>query len=127
MENELIALEEEGWRALAAGEGAGFYAEHCTDDALMIFPGGMVMDRDAAVQGLRDAPGWAEYTLADWRATPLGDDAGVVVYHAEAARGRGPVRGADVLHLRPRRRDLASRAAPADARLGTSRGEQRSR
>jgi hypothetical protein len=91
MENELIALEEEGWRALAAGEGAGFYAEHCTDDALMIFPGGMVMDRDAAVQGLRDAPGWAEYTLADWRAAPLGDDAGVVVYRAEARReGEAP-------------------------------------
>lgn len=93
MDDELIALEERGWEALAAGEGADFYAEICRDDALMVFPGGMVLDRDGAEKALRDAPAWARYHLSETRVLRLGDDAGVVVYRAEAQRdGEDPYR-----------------------------------
>ena len=93
MDDELIALEERGWEALAAGEGADFYAEVCRDDAVMIFPGGMVLDRDGAEKGLRDAPPWVRYQLSETRVLRLGEDAGVVVYRAEAQRdGEEPYR-----------------------------------
>jgi hypothetical protein len=93
MNDELIALEERGWEALAAGTGAALYAEVCTDDALMVFPGGMVLDRDGVVGSLRDSPPWAGYDLYDLRVVPLGDGAGVVVYRAEARRdGEEPYR-----------------------------------
>jgi hypothetical protein len=86
MDDELIALEERGWEALAAGTGADFYDEVCTGDAVMVFPGGLLLDRAGAVQGLREAPPWAGYELSDRRVLRLGDDAGVVVYRAEAHR-----------------------------------------
>lgn len=86
MEHELIEVEDRGWQALVAGRGPEFYDEVCTDDAVMVFPGGMVLDRAAAVEGLRQAPPWARYRLSDQRVLPLGADAAVVVYRAEAQR-----------------------------------------
>ena len=95
MEHELIDLERRGWEALAAGNGPGFFAEVCTDDAVMIFPDGLVLDRAAAVEGLRAEPPWASYELSDERVVAVGDDAGVVVYRAVARReGDEPYRAA---------------------------------
>lgn len=85
-DRELIDLERRGWEALAAGDGAAFYEEVCTDDVVMVFPGGMLLDRSAAIEGLRQAPPWARYELSDERVVPLGDDAAAVVYRAEAQR-----------------------------------------
>jgi hypothetical protein len=86
VEHELLALEERGWQALAAARGPAFYDEVCTEDAVMVFPGGMVLDRDDAIEGLRQAPPWSTYDLADMRVLPLDDAAAVVVYRATAQR-----------------------------------------
>jgi hypothetical protein len=91
-DHELIELEQRGWAALAAGEGAAFYDEVCADEALMVFPGGMLLDRQGAVEGLRDAPGWASWEMADARVLPIGDGttAAAVVYRATAQRSDEP-------------------------------------
>jgi len=95
MQRELLDLEERGWQALAAGRGPEFYDEVCAPDAVMLFPGGMVLDRDDAIEGLRQAPPWASYELTDARVVPLDDDAAVVVYRATAQRdGDEPYRAA---------------------------------
>jgi hypothetical protein len=95
MERQLLDLEERGWHALVAGTGPEFYEDLCTDDAVMLFPGGMVLDRDDAIEGLRHAPTWATFELSDARVVPLADDAAVVVYRATAQRaGEEPYRAA---------------------------------
>lgn len=33
----LVELEEAAWNALSQGTGAGFYWEHLTEDAVMVF------------------------------------------------------------------------------------------
>jgi hypothetical protein len=95
MRRELLELEERGWRALVDGNGPDFYEDVCTEDAVMLFPGGMVLDRDDAIEGLRQAPPWATYELSDTRVVPLDDDAAVVVYRVTAQRdGDEPYRAA---------------------------------
>jgi hypothetical protein len=87
--SDLVRLEERGWAALSRGEGGSFYGEYLAGDAVMVFPVG-VYDKAAAIAALVGAAPWASYELDDLRAVPLGDDAGLVTYHAWARRERDP-------------------------------------
>ena len=40
LQDDLIALERGGWEALSTDDGAVYYREHLTDDAMMAFPFG---------------------------------------------------------------------------------------
>lgn len=82
----LIELEREGWEALRTGEGARFYAEILTPDALMIFPD-MVMDRDESLAAIARAAPWTSYRIEGSRVLRAGDDGAVVTYRAIGKRG----------------------------------------
>jgi hypothetical protein len=84
--DELVAVEETGWRALCAGRGDEFYGRLMTDDGLMVLAGGQIMSRDEVVSSLRNAPPWSSYTLTNARILPCGDDAVGLVYVAHAFR-----------------------------------------
>lgn len=84
--DRLLDLERRGWDALCRSEGADFYGEIMTDDGLMVLAGGMVLDRDAVIRSLADAPPWASYEIDDVRLVPDGEEAAVLVYRARAVR-----------------------------------------
>jgi uncharacterized protein DUF4440 len=83
--DRLIALEHEGWDALVAGQGARYYRDRLTDDALMAFPFG-VLTRAAAIEAMESAPPWERYEIADAQVVALGEDGGIVVYDVVARR-----------------------------------------
>jgi hypothetical protein len=89
MEDELLALEDEGWRALSSESGAGFYERHLAEDAAMIFPFG-VMDRSATIEAIAGAPPWQSYAIQDARVITLDENSAVVVYRATAQRAGQP-------------------------------------
>jgi hypothetical protein len=62
--DELLRLEEAGWRALSSGEAASFYGELLADDAIMVLPF-RVMGRQSAIDAMRQAPPWSSYRLED--------------------------------------------------------------
>ncbi len=82
---DLVALERQGWEALADGRGGEYYRENLADGALMAFSFG-VMDRLAAIAAMEQAPPWARFELIDPRVIELTEDCGVVVYRANAQR-----------------------------------------
>lgn len=81
----LIALEDHAWRGLSQGTGAEFYERNLTPDALMAFPFGL-LDREAAIASLRDAPPWATYQIDDPRVIALTDASAILTYQATAQR-----------------------------------------
>jgi len=85
---ELIALEEEGWRALSDGpEAATAFYERVLDDAVvMLLPGGLRLDDRATVIASLAGPPWASYDLESPRVLPLGEDTAVVTYGVVARR-----------------------------------------
>jgi hypothetical protein len=89
--DELVELEERGWRALATeGAGGPFYAEVLDREVLMLLPGGLVIaDRDAAL-GAMSGPPWSEYRIEAPVARLLTPDAGFVAYGVRARRGDAP-------------------------------------
>ncbi len=87
---ELIQVEQRGWDALCTDEGAAYYREHLTDDALMAFPFG-VMDRSESLDAMDAAQPWSSFQMKDTRVISLGPQCGVVVYSVTAQReGEAP-------------------------------------
>ena len=64
VDQELVALEREGWAAFSVG----------------------VMARDEAIAAISSAPPWSAFELHDARVVELTPNSGVVVYRAEAQR-----------------------------------------
>ncbi|GAB3183967.1 hypothetical protein GCM10027060_20280 [Nesterenkonia halophila] len=89
----LLEVEHAGWRALCAQRGGAHYGTLMTPDGLMILVDGSILDRDAVVASLDDAPPWDDYALAEPRALDLGRDVAALAYRAEATRaGQEPFR-----------------------------------
>ena len=88
MLEELLQLETRGWRALSAdGEVArAFYGGLLSDDAVMLFPGGMVLDGKEAILASLDAQPWSAFEIGRARVVPLGDAAAVLAYEVTAQR-----------------------------------------
>jgi hypothetical protein len=61
-----------------------------TDDGLMVLAHGMVMDRDAVVASLDQAPPWETYEVADEQLVDLGAEAAALVYAGTASREGEP-------------------------------------
>ena len=87
--NELVALEREGWEALAGPDPVAWWSERLDERARMVFPG-FVATREQALQGMAEAPPWSWFRLDDLEVLALGDDAAVVVYSAVAQRDGQP-------------------------------------
>ena len=86
---DLVALERQGWQALADGRGGEYYRQHLAADALMAFPFG-VMGREAVIEAMEQAPPWVSFELADPKVVELDDGCGIVVYRATAQRAGQP-------------------------------------
>ncbi|MBA3294373.1 MAG: nuclear transport factor 2 family protein, partial [Geodermatophilaceae bacterium] len=67
LEDTLMKLERQGWDSLCDGTGAEFYGRVMTEDGLMVLANGAVMDRDAVVEALGQAPPWRTYEISDVR------------------------------------------------------------
>ncbi|WP_026820436.1 nuclear transport factor 2 family protein [Arthrobacter castelli] len=83
---ELLEIEHRGWSSLCDGTGADFYGSIMIDDGVMVLAHGVVMDRDAVIASLNEAPPWRTYEISDARLVNTGDDAAVVVYTGRAYR-----------------------------------------
>ena len=86
LKDELIDLERRGWEALCKQTGDEFYGSLMTAEAVMVLANGQVMDRDAVMRALAEAPPWASFELEDSRVVPIGDGSAALVYRATAAR-----------------------------------------
>ena len=86
-----LELERRGWEALATGadDAAAYYRDVLADDAVMVFPGGVVVDGRDAILSSMGGPPWSSYELADEVVHRHGDTA-VVVYRAAAEREGQP-------------------------------------
>ncbi len=57
-----------------------------TEDGLMVLANGAVMDRDAVVGALGQAPPWRTYEISDVRLVGTGKDGAALVYIGTAYR-----------------------------------------
>lgn len=90
LEQELIEVEREGWRALSSSGAGDYYREHLTENAVMAFGFG-VISRDEAIEAMDSAPPWSSFELRAPRVVALTEDSGVVVYSVVACReGQAP-------------------------------------
>lgn len=83
---QLKELEREGWEALKSGHARQFYDGVLTDEAVMVFPFG-VMERDDAIDGMAESRRWQDYELDDVSVHELGSGLAVVAYRVRARRG----------------------------------------
>ncbi len=88
-QEELIALERDGWEALStSGEAARAFYERVLDrTVVMLLPGGMVLDERGAIVDSMSGPPWSTFELDDLRCLLPTSDTGVVTYGVVARRG----------------------------------------
>lgn len=89
--DELLALEHQGWRSLCEGTGDTFYGSLMTERAVMVLTGGLVLDRNAVISSLSDAPTWDDYEITEVRTIETTPNTVVLVYTGHARRGAEPV------------------------------------
>jgi len=91
----LVELEKRGWRALSTGGEAAtaFYEEVLAEDAVMIFPGGMLIKGKARILETMGGPPWQWFELKDAEVIALSDDTYAVAYEVSAQR-----EGSEVYH-----------------------------
>jgi len=87
-QNDVIAIEEEGWQALSSsGETArAFYDRVLDHTVVMLLPGGLVLDERAAIVDSMSGQPWSAYELADVRSFKPTEDTAVVTYAVLAQR-----------------------------------------
>ena len=86
LEATLAQLEDEFWNA--AGD-RDRYAAALADDAVHVFPGWGIAQRNAVLDGVAAADPWERVEIDDPQVVPLGDDAAALIYEARAQRGDG--------------------------------------
>lgn len=86
---ELLALEKQGWKALSTEGDAGkrFYRSILREDAIMVFPGGMIVDGKKEVLDSLDAQPWDTYQITEHRMISLLGKSSVLIYRVKATRG----------------------------------------
>ncbi len=88
MMQDLIELEEQGWQALSSeGEASKkFYSSVLRDDAIMLFPGGMLVDGKEKILGSLDTQPWKSFQIEELQVISLSENAAVLVYKVTAQR-----------------------------------------
>ena len=79
----LLKLEELFWHAASDRDR---YADNLAVDAVHVFPGWGVADRDPVLDAVDQAEPWEAFTINDPRVVPLGSDAAAIVYRTRAKR-----------------------------------------
>ncbi len=90
---DLIDLEEQGWQALSTEGDAGkkFYSSVLRDDAIMLFPGGQIIDGKKSILESFSAQPWKSFHLEGMKVISLSENAAVLVYKVTAQReGKDP-------------------------------------
>jgi len=86
LQKTLMQIERSGWDSLCNSTGDTFYGQLMTDDAVMVLANGAVMDRDAVVESLGQAPPWRKFEISDVRLVRTGTDSATLVYVGTAYR-----------------------------------------
>lgn len=86
VKGELLKVERDGWEAISAHKGAEFYASRLTDDALMVLPGDLVLDRQTALDSIDGPVTWEWFRIENDRVVPLGGEAAALTYRVTAKR-----------------------------------------
>jgi len=86
LQNTSMKIERRGWDSLCDSTGDTFYGRLMTDDGVMVLANGAVMDRDAIVEALGQAPPWRTYDISDVRLVQTGTDSATLVYVGTAYR-----------------------------------------
>ena len=89
LDRTLLALEEEGWRALSGNRGADYFRDALTPHSIMVFPG-VVLPKDRALEEIAEAPAWAEFRIEEPRVVRLTEYSAVLTYRATARREGEP-------------------------------------
>lgn len=84
---ELLAIEETLWRA--AGDRAG-WGKALAADAMHVFPGPGLLDRESILDGVEHAEPWQAFRIEDPRVIALDDGCAALVYRADAERAGRP-------------------------------------
>lgn len=90
---DLIELEEQGWQALSMEGDAGkkFYRSVLREDAIMLFPGDLIIDGKQNILESFSAQPWKSYQIEKMQVISLSENAAVLVYKVTAQReGRDP-------------------------------------
>lgn len=86
--DDLLDLERAGWEALSTDGGAApFYDSVLSEQVLMLFPGGFLIDDRAAVIASMGGEPWSSYEMSDERVLGLSDESAVLAYRVTAVRG----------------------------------------
>jgi hypothetical protein len=83
----LVELEEAFWRAAGDRES---YAAHLAADAVHVFPGWGITDREPVLESVEEAEPWETFTIEGLHVVALGNDAAALVYTARARRAGKP-------------------------------------
>jgi hypothetical protein len=86
LKDELLQLETEGWQAISEHRGGQFYSTRLIPDALMVLPGGMVLDRNAVIAAIDGPIIWSWFRIENEQVVPLNDDAAALNYKVTAQR-----------------------------------------
>ena len=89
LDRTLLALEQEGWRALSSDRAADFFRGMLTAHSLMVFPG-IVLSKDRALEEIAKAPPWVEFRIDEPRVVRLTEQSAVLTYRATARRDGEP-------------------------------------
>ncbi|MBO0897175.1 nuclear transport factor 2 family protein [Arthrobacter sunyaminii] len=92
MENELVALETEGWHALSIGpaKATAFYSTVLAREPVMVLTGGLrLTNRDRILESMGGPP-WSAFEIIEPREDYLGNDVGVLTYKVRADREGTP-------------------------------------
>lgn len=65
---------------------ADFYGQIMTSDGIMVLAHGQILDRQAVIDSLNDAPPWRTYDITDARPLALSDDHAILVYTGRTYR-----------------------------------------
>lgn len=86
--NELIELEQQGWKALSTEGDASkdFYASVLREDAVMLFPGGIFIEgRESILESLGAQP-WETFEIENPKLVSLTPNTRTLVYRVTARR-----------------------------------------
>ena len=85
---DLIELEAQGWQALCSeGEASKkFYSSVLCNDAVMLFPGGLLIDGKEKILEFLAAQPWKSFQIEVPQVISLSENAGVLVYRITAQR-----------------------------------------
>ncbi len=86
--DDLLNLEREGWMALSSGldKAYAFYAEVLAEDAMMIFPGDLVIIGEKAILNSLGTQPWDSFSIDEVSQLALTNDASALVYKVTAKR-----------------------------------------